>query len=71
MPRLRFRRTAAALALATALGFLPAALDAASLNRRGEGPTVQLIRERGFVQSFWSLLTSFWAKAGAKIDGNG
>jgi len=68
----RIRRTAAALALATTLGLLPAALDAATLNRRGDAPSfVQRPGERGFVESLWSLLTAFWAKAGAKIDGNG
>ena len=72
MASARIRRVAAALAVTTALGFLPASLEAAPLNRRGEVPTlVGRTPERGFVQSLWSLLTSFWAKAGAKIDGNG
>jgi hypothetical protein len=68
----RTRRTATALVLASALGLLPAGAGAATLYRRGDVPTyVQRHSDPSFVEVLWGLLTSFWAKAGAKIDGNG
>ena len=70
-------RTRRTLALAAALAFTlslgqPAA-EAGSRYRGGwDGPAVaQRPVDRSFVQSLWSLLTGFWAKAGSKIDGNG
>jgi hypothetical protein len=61
----------AALTLSAALG-LPAA-EAGPRYRGGwDGPAVaQRPVDRSFVQSLWSLLSGFWAKAGSKIDGNG
>jgi hypothetical protein len=68
----RIRRAVTALALVSALGFLPVAgASPLSRLRGGEPEVVQRQVERTFVQHLWSLLTGFWAKAGAKIDGNG
>ena len=68
----RIRRAVATLALASALGLLPAAGASPLYRLRGGEPeVVQRQVERTFVQHLWSLLTGFWAKAGAKIDGNG
>lgn len=69
----RIRRAVAALALASSLGLLPAAQAATPLTRLrgGEPEVIQRQVERTFVQHLWNLLTSLWAKAGAKIDGNG
>jgi ABC-type sugar transport system substrate-binding protein len=72
MANSRIRRTAAALVLASSLGLLPAAEALPRARPRSQEPTVAQVQAGpSLVQTFWNLLTSFWAKAGAKIDGNG
>lgn len=70
----RIARRFATTVVVASLALLPASPAGAASRIRPawEGPAVaQRHQGRTFTQSLWSLLTSLWAKSGAKIDGNG